>query len=203
PPSKVASVFLSIDGQGDGIAVRQERQDGGAGDGHSAGDAVVPGPGTILVLEFEHLGFYIAIPRLPFGPSTSMETVTDVQVREELFASERSEPVDELRIGELARDGFDFGAVLGAILSGAGKLLEFLRALIQRNARRRRHHGDCFRCGSSCDSGSNASTHDTGTHGSRRTNRCSGSLRICFYLVHSSGRHLHSLLLRHIQAARG
>lgn len=47
------------------FAVGGEQQNGGAGDGDAARDAVMACPGTVLVLQFEELGLGVGIPLLP------------------------------------------------------------------------------------------------------------------------------------------
>src|SRR5512138_2093253 len=69
------------------------------------------------------------LPRITAGAS---QAIADVEVREELFTSNRAKAFHEPGIRKLTADLVDFLGVLGTIFVGAAQLFERLSALIKR-----------------------------------------------------------------------
>ena len=89
--SSAASVRSGLGQLVDRLAVGEQRQDGGAGDGDAAGNAVMSGPGAVFVLHLEDLGLDVGVPLLPFRPAGAMQAVADVEIREEFLAADGAE----------------------------------------------------------------------------------------------------------------
>src|SRR5947208_11030297 len=83
--TKVSSL-LGAAGEHCGLAVRQQGENRGAGDGHAAGNAVMTRPGAVLVLHLDDFLLHSGVPLGPFRSAGAAQAVADVQVREELLA---------------------------------------------------------------------------------------------------------------------
>src|SRR5260370_12605502 len=75
----------------DGLAIHKHSQDCGARYRNPAGDAVVAGPTSVLILQLDQLGLDVGVPFLPLRSAGAMQGIADIEVREKLFATERSE----------------------------------------------------------------------------------------------------------------
>src|SRR5205823_1056588 len=83
-------VLLALVGRhGDRVLLGHQRHHGGAGDRDPAGDAVVAGPGSVLILQPDKLALDLVVPFVPRLAAGAVQAVADVEIREELLAAHR------------------------------------------------------------------------------------------------------------------
>src|SRR3954465_8378000 len=118
------------------VAVGDQVQNRSTGDGNASRDAVMARPGPVTVLQVEDFLRGIGTPLLPFFTAGSLQTVADVEIGEEFFASDGAKAVHKLLIGDLILDSRDLLGILLPVCVCSAQLLERLSALIKRHTRR-------------------------------------------------------------------
>src|SRR5262245_6959031 len=97
---------------------------------------MVARPGTVLVLHLEALIIHAGMPGLPFLAAGAAQAVADVEVGEELLASDRAIARDKAVVGELSFDRGDLLRIVLTIALRSTELFQNLGLIIERYTRR-------------------------------------------------------------------
>lgn len=112
--------------------IRRKVEDRRTGHGDPAGNAVVPGPRPVVVLQLQNLLRDLRVPLFPFLTACTFQAIADVKVGKELLSTYRTETFDKPRIGKLAVYGGNLTGVFLPVRFSTAELLKGLRIFIQR-----------------------------------------------------------------------